>query len=151
MSPGILSRGTNSNSSKVCAGPTNDRFLLFNFAGFEASVYWATFPSAFLHKIHSGQPRDTPESVHIKHTRPCNLLDPDFRTAFILDFIALVRFVADGHANVGQLRRSGTPIHRILKPQDNMSEDEVVKPPQAALDDRELASWLMDSADLYGS
>lgn len=58
----------------------------------------------------------------------CNLVDPDFRIAFILDFIALIRHVADGRANVGQLRRPGTVVHRIGKPGDNMNEDDVVKP-----------------------
>ena len=70
---------------------------------------------------------------------------------FILDFIALVRYVADGRANVGQLRRPGTVIHRSVKPGDSTTEDEVVKPPQAALDDYELANWLRESAKLYGS
>ncbi len=77
------------------------------------------------------------------------LLDPESRTASILDFIALVRYVADGRANVGQLRRPGTVIHR--RSGDSTTEDEVMEPSQAALDDYELANWPQSSAELYGS
>jgi len=124
--------------------------FVFHFAGFEASVYWATFPSAFLRKVHSGVPKDFTEPVEIKHSRPCNLLDPTSRTSFILDFIALVRYVADGRANVGQLRRPGTVIHRTVNSRASAEED-VMNPPQAALNDRELADWLQDSAQHYTS
>lgn len=89
--------------------------------------------------------------MEINHSQPCNLLDPQSRTTFIIDFIALVRYVADGHSNVGQLRRPGTVIHRAVRPEDNGIPDEIGKPPQAALDDHELANWLRDSAELYGS
>ena len=34
------------------------------------------------------------------------------RTEFIKEFVALVRFVAAGEANVGFLRKEGGPIHR---------------------------------------
>jgi hypothetical protein len=125
--------------------------LVVHFSGFERSVYWVTFPSSFLRKIHSGGFKDPLELLEIKHTRLCNLLDPDSRTEFILDFIALVLYIADGRANVGQLRRPGTVIHRTVKAADSTTRDEVVRPPQAALDDYELANWLQDSAELYGS
>jgi hypothetical protein len=74
--------------------------FVIHFAGFEASVYWATFHTTFLHKIHSGGFEDILESLEIKHTQSCNLLDPESRTVFILNLIALVRY---GRANVGQL------------------------------------------------
>ena len=73
-----------------CVHLTNLQAFVVHFAGFEASIYWAIFPSAFLREIHSGATNDLGELVKIRHSRPCNLLDPDFRTAFILDFIALV-------------------------------------------------------------
>ena len=76
--------------------------------------------------------------VEIKHTRPCNLLDPDFRITFIIDLIALVHHVADGRANVGQPRRPGIVIHRTVKSTDNTTKNKVVKPPQASLNDDEL-------------
>lgn len=88
--------------------------------------------------------------MEINHSQPCNLLDPQSRTSFILDFIALVRYVADGRSNVGQLRWPGTVIHRTVRLEDNGIQDEIVKPPQAALDDHELENWLRGSAELYG-
>ena len=83
------------------------RAFVVHFAGFEASIYWATFPTAFLRAVHSGGIKDLPANVEIQHTCASNLLDPDSRTAFIVDFIALVRYVADGRANIGHLRRPG--------------------------------------------
>ena len=125
--------------------------FVVHFADLEASIYWPIFPSSFLCKIRSGGFKDPLEPLETKHTRPCNLLDLDSRTEFVLNFIALVLYVPDGPVNVGQLRRPGIVIHRTVKPGDSTTEDEVVKPPQAALDDYELANWVQDSAELYES
>ena len=52
------------------------------------------------------------QPVIIHHTHPCHLMDPTDRTQFIVDFVALLRFVGDGKANVGHLRHPGEQIHR---------------------------------------
>jgi hypothetical protein len=62
------------------------------------------------------------------------------RTDFIKEFVALLRFVAAGEANVGFLRKNGVEIHR--KPDDVDEEDErVVCPPQEEMEEAEEVSW----------
>jgi hypothetical protein len=62
------------------------------------------------------------------------------RTEFIKEFVALLRFVAAGEANVGFLRKDGTEIHR--KMDDVIEEDEqAVCPPQEEMEEAEEISW----------
>ena len=79
--------------------PLTKAFVV-HFAGLEASIYWATFPSSYLRMVHSGRTK-VDMKVNIKHTRPCNLLHTKARGKFLEDFVFLVRFIADGYANVG--------------------------------------------------
>jgi hypothetical protein len=52
----------------------------------------------------------------LRHTRPKSLLDHEQRNAFLLEFIALIRFIVDGKANTGLLRRyPETSIHRDVE------------------------------------
>ncbi len=52
----------------------------------------------------------------LRHTQPKSLLDHEQRNAFLLDFVALIRFIVDGRANTGLLRRyPETPIHRDVE------------------------------------
>ena len=78
----------------------------------------------------------------------CNLLDPDARLHFIKDFIAVVRCLADGNVPIGYLRKDdpGGKIHR--KPNDYVDE-EVMRPPQQALDRRKEWEWIQENAKNY--
>ena len=76
---------------------------------------------------------------------PCNLIDADARLQFLKDFIAVVRCLADGNAPIGYLRRDGGKIHR--RPYDD--DDDVVQPPQKALDEREEVEWREKDSKAY--
>ena len=85
--------------------------------------------------------RDDP-SLH--HTRRYNLLSRDDRTEFIRHFVALLRFIAAGEANIGHLRNDSDTIHR--------SADEttpILHPPQEAMDESEEGKWRSLSAFQY--
>ena len=65
---------------------------------------------------------------------------------FYANMIAIIRFLADGRANVGLLRRVPEgPIHRDMTDCLAMR----VAPPQKALDASELASWTNDNGGEY--
>lgn len=62
------------------------------------------------------------------------------RTEFIKEFVALLRFVAAGEANVGFLRKDCVEIHR--KTDDVVEEDErALCPPQEEMEEAEEISW----------
>jgi len=63
------------------------------------------------------------------------------RTAFIKEFVALLRFVAAGEACVGQLRRVSAAIHRSMEIMGDIAEDLVLHPPQEDLNEREEEAW----------
>ena len=73
-------------------------------------------------------------------------MDGDDREKFLVEFIAVVRCLADGNAPIGYLRRDpGGKIHR--KPDD---KDEVSQPPQEVLNAKEMAEWRQEFVDIYG-
>jgi hypothetical protein len=116
-----------------------------HFDGFYASVYFATFPSEYLHTIRNVNV-DTAweEKVKLHHTRRYNLFNRNDRTEFIKQFVALLRFTAAGEANIGHLRKDGDTIHRA---QDDFAE--ILHPPQEAMDEVEEARWRTLSASQY--
>lgn len=61
--------------------------------------------------------------IELQYTPAYNLLDHISRTAFLKHFIALVRFLAAGHGNVGHLRLPGTTIHRGLTSESETEEE----------------------------
>jgi hypothetical protein len=86
--------------------------------------------------------------VKLHHTQPRSLIHHEQRTAFLVDFITLIRFLADGMGNVGLLRRSPEcPIHRDIA--DTLSTTASIAPPQRTLDPSELASWIGDNDKEY--
>ena len=78
---------------------------------------------------------------------PANLLDADSRLAFIKDFIAVVRCLADGSAPIGYLRRDGGKIHRTGE--EEPEGEEHMTPPQECLDERGIAEWRKEKAMGY--
>jgi len=73
------------------------------------------------------------------------LINPHARLQFLRDLIAVIRCLADGNAPIGYLRRDGGKIHRRTDDED----EEVMRPPQEALDSREEAKWREDFAKDY--
>lgn len=108
--------------------------FVVHFSGYDASIYWATLPPEYLDMVNRlgiDLLKGT-KPVVIHHTKPCHLMDPTDRTRFIAEFVALLRFVGDGKANVGHLRHRGEQIHR---------EDDKTKlkqPPQTAMEWEEM-------------
>lgn len=83
--------------------------------------------------------------IRLCHTRPQSLIDQEQRTTFLREMIAVIRFLADGKANVGLLRRIPEgPIHRDIADCLTMA-DEGIAPPQKTLDASELESWTNDN------
>lgn len=118
---------------------------MVHFDGFHASIYFATFPSSYLSTLRNQNIDLLPSEphIHLCHTRRYNLLHPLDRTEFIREFVALVRFVAAGEANVGHLRKDGNTIHRSMKEESGVEGDSetVMRPPQQDLDAGEEAEW----------
>jgi hypothetical protein len=74
------------------------------------------------------------------------LLDADSRLGFLNDFIAVVRCLADGNAPIGYLRRDAERIHRVA---EDSEAEEILKPPQVCLDEREVDGWREENAMNY--
>jgi hypothetical protein len=114
-----------------------------HFDGFHVSVYWATFPSEYLETIRDvdiNLLKDRKEKIKLNHSQRYSLLDMYDRTDFIKEFVALLRFVAAGEANVGFLRKDGVEIHRTAD--GVVDEDELVlRPPQEEMEEVEESSW----------
>jgi hypothetical protein len=85
------------------------------------------------------------DKVKLNHTKRYNLLVTGDRTDFIKEFVALLRFIAAGEANVGHLRKDSTVIHRTVD-DHGVGDKAVLHPPQEAMDDSEESRW----RDLYG-
>ena len=82
------------------------------------------------------------EKIKLNHSRRYSLLDTKDRTDFIKEFVALLRFVAAGEANVGFLRKDGVEIHRTADGDGAVEEDEqVLRPPQEEMEEIEESSW----------
>ena len=116
-----------------------------HFDGFQVSVYWATFPSEYLRTIRDvdiNLLKHRIEKITLNHTRRYSLLDTENRTEFIKEFVALLRFVAAGEANVGFLRKDGLDIHRTGDGDGDVEEDQqVLHPPQEEMEEVEESSW----------
>jgi len=116
-----------------------------HFDGFFASVYFASFPPEYLHTIHNVNVDNVWEDkVKLHHTRRYNLFNCNDRTEFIKEFVALLRCVAAGEAKIGHLRKDGETIHRSQN-----DSDEVLHPPQEAMNDLEEKRWRALSAYQY--
>jgi hypothetical protein len=87
--------------------------------------------------------RDRYEKVRLNHTKRYNLLLTGDRTNFIKEFVALLRFIAAGEANVGHLRKDSRVIHRTV---EGVEDKAGLHPPQEAMDEPEESRW----RDLYG-
>jgi hypothetical protein len=98
---------------------------------------------------------DLKESVQLYRTKRYSLLDTKERTEFFRHIIAVVRFISEGPANVGFLRRDveDNPIRKNevdkekkdSKNDDTEDDDEAEKeangPPQQVLDLDEFDTW----------
>ena len=129
-----------------------------HFDGFHVSVYWAVFPSEYLSTIRDVDVNllaGREEKVKLCHTQGYSLLDTVERTDFIKEFVALLRFIADGEANVGFLRKDCVEIHRTTDDEDTVVEAErVLHPPQEVMEEAEESSWrarLQENREEYTS
>ena len=123
---------------------------MVHISGCRASLYFATFPPDYLSTIQNENvdalKNKFEKPIGLYHTKVCNLMDGDDREKFLVEFIAVVRCLADGNAPIGYLRRDpGGKIHR--KPDD---KDEVSQPPQEVLNAKEMAEWRQEFVDIYG-
>ena len=80
-----------------------------------------------------GKPKE--DRIKLKHSRIYNLVNNTDRTEFIKEFIALVRFIAAGEANVGFLGKTREEIHRIASDRSIVDDEHVVRPPRQDLND----------------
>ena len=113
---------------------------MVHFDGFYISVYFATFPSEYLATIRNVDVNIAgarTEKVKLKHTRRYNLLKTVDRTDFIKEFVALLRFIAAGEANIGHLSKDSVVIHRGVDDDGKV----VLHPPQEAMDEGEQTKW----------
>ena len=124
--------------------------FVVHFSGFQASIYYAKFPSSYLSTIQSEGisvlPSRFPIPLTLHHTAPANLLDADSRLAFIKDFIAVVGCLADGSAPIGYLRRDASKIHRTEEESEGI---QYLTPPQECLDEKGITEWRKEKAIAY--
>ena len=120
---------------------------MVHFSGFYVSVYFAHFPASYLRTIRDVNVDSlTPDTIYLHHTRLYNLFNAMDRTEFIKEFVALLRFVAAGEANVGYLRRDSEVIHRTRD-----VEEDVQRPAQEVLSKMEENSWRVLNAHMYAA
>jgi hypothetical protein len=120
---------------------------VIHFDGFYVSIYFATFPSEYLMTLRNvdiSVLKDREEKIKLNHTKRYNLLLAGDRTDFIREFVALLRFIAAGEANIGHLQKDSSVIHRTLH--EDVGRRAVLHPPQEAMDESEEGHW----RDLYG-
>lgn len=108
-----------------------------HFDGSFVSIYFAVFPSAYLHAVRDGGLNTviSQPSLKLYRSQIYDLFETDQRTSFIRQFVALVRMIADGRGNVGHLRRDKDVVHR------NDKSEPVVIPSWMNLDIREMKEW----------
>ena len=106
-----------------------------------AAQIWAEILGMVCHPEYYKLGRST-----LHHTTPANLLYADSRLAFLKDFIAVVRCLADGGAPIGHLRRDAGKIHRRGEESEG---EEVLRPSQKSLDEREVWEWRKEKAADY--
>ena len=77
------------------------------------------------------------------------------RTEFIKEFVALVRFIAAGEANIGFLGKERMEIHRAesasITPEDLQRNEDEICPPQEEFEKAEEESWRKEHAAEYGN
>ena len=103
-------------TNKVLANLT--QAFVVQIADLKAAIYWAEFPQSYLETIRTQNLSNVNSfpKIPLRHTRPKSLLDHEQRNVFLLEFIALIRFIVDGQANTGLLRRyPETSIHRDVE------------------------------------
>ena len=61
-----------------------------------------------------------------------------------MEFVALLRFIAAGEASVGHLWKGSKVIHRA-----GDRDDDILRPPQMALDANEECSWRELNEETY--
>ena len=117
---------------------------MVHFDGFHVSIYFATFPSEYLETVRNIDVdilKCREEKVKLNHTRRYNLFNTRDRTDFIKEFVALLRFVAAGEANIGHLRKDSGVIHRSMNDLNDVGLESVLQPPQEAMDEGEQTKW----------
>ena len=108
------------------------------------SVYFAVFPSEYLEIIRNidiDMVKHRERKITLNHTRRYNLFNTVDRTEFIKEFIALLRFVASGEANIGHLCKDSPVIHRNMNEGGDVKVASVFQPPQEAMDEAEQDKW----------
>jgi hypothetical protein len=91
-------------------------------SGFDVSFYWIIFPTAYLRAVRTTNLSDLKDvgNITLRHSKPLSLINPNDRDRFIGEFIAIIRCIADGHGNVGYLRRDpSSAIHRKGEGEEN--------------------------------
>jgi hypothetical protein len=125
-----------------------------HFDGFYVSVYFAAFPAEYLRclrDINIDELRNRKDKIQLHHTRLYNLFNTSDRTEFIKEFVALVRFVAAGEANMGFLGKNCSEIHRMTDSNGRIEQDQVLQPPQEELNENEGEMWRRSDAREYTS
>jgi hypothetical protein len=159
MSPSILFIGR---SNGILLFWLTQAFII-HFNDIHVSIYWAKFRRSYLAAVQAGL-ADLRESVELYHTKRYSLLDMEERTEFFRHFIAVFRFISEGRANVGFLRRDveDNPINRVdgdknrTEGQENgdteddeEAEKETSGPPQQVLDLDEFDTWIEEESWRY--
>ena len=128
--------------------------IVVHFDGFHVSVYFAIFPAQYLRTVRDinlndleGKPKE--ERIKLNHSRIYNLVNSIDRTEFIKEFIALIRFIAAGEANVGFLGKTREEIHRIATEESIVDAEQVKRPPQQDLNDNEEKMWRLSNENNY--
>jgi hypothetical protein len=126
-----------------------------HFDGFHVAVYFAKFPAEYLRLIRDidlNVLENRKERVKLNHTRCYNLFNRVDRTDFIKEFVALLRYIAAGEANIGFLGKECKEckeINRVKNEKDELRGDEVLRPPQEEMDKTEERMWRMVDAGEY--
>lgn len=128
--------------------------IVVHFDGFHVSVYFAVFPAQYLRTVRDINLNDlegipTKDKIKLNHTRIYNLVNTVDRTEFIKEFVALVRYIAAGEANVGFLGKTREEIHRIAVDRSNVDDGQVERPPQQDLNDSEEKIWRISNENNY--
>jgi len=87
--------------------------------------------------------------INLYHTKLYNLFNAVDRTEFIKEFVALLRFVAAGEANIGHVRKNSTIIHRSVTDPEGIEDETEMGPPQEVLTTVEKKSWRILNAHQY--
>ena len=92
--------------------------------------------------------------IKLCHTQRYSLLDHFQRTTFLEHLIALIRYLAEVHGNVGHLRLPGNKIHRDMLETlatlniDEEGDDTIAAPSWKILDFAE-ETWIEENDNNY--